>query len=143
MKRLAWLYFSLLFISVLSYGCARSEPGVERTEDEVAAVTATAEANLSALPEDIPVYANAEKLKFAAGNTYFTYEVPGTVDEVVEFYRTELQALGWEKKNNSSEEPLGGSLTLLRSKSDKNVSVTIQGIPESEYVRVLISIILK
>ncbi|MEW6084947.1 MAG: hypothetical protein AB1607_10160 [Chloroflexota bacterium] len=131
-----------ILLAALIAGCSRPEE-IGKTDEQLAASTATAQANVDALPEDVPIREGALNLKFAASNTYISYEVPGTVDEVVEFYRTELQSLGWEKKGNSPESPLGGALTLLRSKPDKNISVTVQSIPDSENVRVLITVILK
>ncbi|MCC6298586.1 MAG: hypothetical protein IT314_04770 [Anaerolineales bacterium] len=123
-------------------GCSRPEE-TGKTDEQIAASTATVQANVDALPDDVPIREGALNLKFAAGNTYITYEAPGTVDEIVEFYRIELQSLGWEKKGNSPESPLGGALTILRSKPDKNISVTVQSIPDSENVRVLITVIPK
>lgn len=140
MKRAVFLIIILL--AALIAGCSRPEE-TGKTDEQLASSTATAQANVDALPEDIPIREGALNLKFAASNTYITYEVPGTVDEIVEFYRTELLSLGWVKKGNSPETPLGGALTLLRSKPDKNISVTVQSIPESENVRVLITVILK
>jgi hypothetical protein len=124
------------------YGCAKPQEET-KTDEQIAASAATVQANIDAIPTDVPIHENAIDLKFAAGNTYISYQVPGTVDEIVEYYRTELQTLGWEKKGNSPEAPLGGALTLLRSKPDKNISVTVQSIPESENVRVLITVIAK
>lgn len=142
MKKIAVLLFVFFIGALGSYGCARpQETGA--TDEQVIATTATAQANIDALPADVPIHENALKLKFAAGNTYISYEVPGTVELIVEYYRTELQALGWEKKGSNPESPLGGAITLLRSKPDKNISVTIQSIPESENVRVLITVIPK
>lgn len=140
MKKRLVLVFIIAVLGI--YGCARPQEGT-KSDEQIASSTATVQANIDALPTDVPIHENADNLKFAAGNTYITYEVPGTVDEIVEFYRTELLALGWEKKGNSPEQPLGGALTLLRSKSDKNISVTVQSIPNSENVRVLITVIAK
>lgn len=140
MYRAVLLIFILL--AVLIAGCSPPEEA-GKTDEQLAASTATAQANVDALPEDVPIREGALNLKFAASNTYITYEVPGTVDEIVEFYRTELESLGWVKRGNSPESPLGGALTLLRSKPDKNISVTVQSIPDSENVRVLITVILK
>lgn len=133
----------VLIVAVLGiYGCARPQEET-KSDEQIASSTATVQANIDALPTDVPIHENATNLKFAAGNTYITYQVPGTVDEIVEFYRAELLALGWEKKGNSPEQPLGGALTILRSKPDKNISVTVQSIPDSENVRVLITVIAK
>lgn len=141
MIKRAFILMSILLAAGVA-SCSRPEE-TGKTDEQIAASTSTAQANVDALPEDVPIREGALNLKFAAANTYITYEVPGTVDEIVEYYRTELQALGWEKKGNSPESPLGGALTLLRSKPDKNISVTIQSIPESENVRVLITVIPK
>ena len=142
MKRPILLVMVLLFIAVAGFGCRPAEV-VGKTDEQLAASTVTAQENIDALPTDVPIHPLAENLKFAAGNTYITYQVPGGMDTIIEYYRTELAGLGWEKKGNSSETPLGGALSLLRSKPDKNISVTIQSIPESENVRVLITVIEK
>ncbi len=139
MKKLAILFIICLGLTA----CSRPADTNAQSDEQIVAATATAQANLDAVPDVVPMHPNGENFKFAANNTYITYEVLGTVDEVVAYYRTEMESLGWEKKNNSSEDPIGGALTLLRSRPDMNISVTIQSIPESEYVRVLITVIPK
>ena len=124
-------------------GCSRPTDEPQKTEDELFAATTTAEANLAGLPTDVPVHPNAEQLRFAASNTSISYIVTGDLDTLVAYYRSELETQGWEKRGNSPESPIGDALTLLRVKPDKNISVTIQGIPESDQVRVLITLILK
>lgn len=119
-------------------------PGTEVEPDtQVVSRTATAEAGYSALPEDVPMHESMVNLKLAANDTYISYEALGTVDEIAQFYKENLAAKGWEKRNNSNEAPIGGAITLLRAKEDANISVTVQSIPESDYVRVLISVIRK
>lgn len=132
----------LLLTGSMMVACSREvESGP--SDVEVLAATATAQANLALVPPDVPIHENAVNLKFAANNTYISYEVLGTVDEIVSYYRDAMNSQGWEKRSHSNEEPIGGAITLLRSKTDKNISVTIQTIPESEYVRVLISVVFK
>lgn len=143
MRRFIAFKLVLLFVTLAGFGCSRPETANDITDEQLIALTATAQANIEGVPPDVPIHENAVKLKFAAGNTYITYQVLGDVDTIVEYYRTEMELLGWEKKNNSADTPIGGALTLLRSKPDKNISVTIQSIPGSEYVRVLISVIGK
>jgi hypothetical protein len=143
MRKLALIVFVLVLVMAAGYGCARPVETDGRTEEQIAAVTAAVQENIETLPTDLPIHPEAEKLKFAAGNTYITYEVLGDVDTIVDYYRTELEAMGWEKRGNSPETPIGGALTILRVKPDKNVSITIQSIPSSDYVRVLINVILK
>lgn len=116
---------------------------VEKSASQIDAATATAQANLDAMPPEIPIHEGGYNFRFAAENTYITYEVDGAFDVIVEYYRAELEVLGWEKINNSNEAPLGEALTLLRSLPDKNISVTIQQIPQRESVRILITVIKK
>ncbi|HXF85088.1 MAG TPA: hypothetical protein VNK49_06835 [Anaerolineales bacterium] len=131
------IVFGMSFLSA----CARGSTTL--SEAESAAQTATVEAGFSAIPEDVPIHESAVNLKLAANNTYISYEALGTVEEITNYYRENLEAIGWEKRNKSNESPVGGVVTLLRSKEDANISVTIQSIPESDYVRVLISILRK
>lgn len=135
----------LLLLTASSLAACSRETVESGPADDAAHVasTATAQANLALVPADVPIHENAVNLKFAAGNTYISYEVLGTLEDIVAYYRDTMASLGWEKRNNSNEQPIGGALTMLRSKPDANISVTIQTIPESEYVRVLISVISK
>ncbi|NWF65588.1 MAG: hypothetical protein HXY38_14930 [Chloroflexi bacterium] len=136
-----------LFVGLIAFmtlaACARTAEENQETEAEAVAATATVAANVAALPPDIPIHPDAEDLKFAASNTSISYIVTGDVDTITNYYRAELEALEWTKRGNSPENPIGDAITLLRVKPDKNISVTIQGIPESDQVRVLIALILK
>ena len=89
---------------------------------------------------DVPIMEGAENLKVGANDTYIAFEAEGTLDDVVQYYRDQLEQLGWEKRGSSPEQPIGGAQTLLRYKPEKNISVTIQSIPESTKVRVLMTI---
>lgn len=143
MKRISFVFLLAVMVLSVVAGCARPTDGAEKSEDELAAATATVQAELAALPADIPIHPNAEQIKFAASNTSISYIVTGDLDTLVDYYRTELETQGWEKRGNSPESPIGDALTLLRVKPDKNISVTIQSIPESDQVRVLLTLILK
>lgn len=142
MKQVTLILLSLLLLLALT-ACSRSTEETSKTDAEIAAATATTQANLSSLPADVPIHPEAEMLKFAAANTSISYIVTGDVETIANYYRTEMETQGWTKRGNSPESPIGGAITLLRVKPDKNVSVTIQSIPESDQVRVLITIILK
>ncbi len=143
MKRIIPAVLLIMIFSFVLYGCSRASEDSGKSDAEVAAATATVQANLDSLPDDVPVHPNAEELKFAAQNTNISYIVLGDLDTLVEYYRAELEGQGWTKRGNSPENPIGDALTLLRIKPDKNISVTIQGIPESDHVRVLITLIIK
>jgi len=140
-RRFGFLLLLLMF-SILA-ACSREVESSAPSDTDVAAGTATALANLASLPPDIPIHDSAINLKLAAENTYISYQALGTPEDIVAYYRDALESQGWERRNNSIEEPIGGATTLLRSKTDKNISITIQSIPESEYVRILISVVLK
>jgi len=143
MKRIAPVILFIMVLSFALYGCSRASEESSQSDTEVAAATATTQANLDSLPADVPIRPEAEELKFAAQNTNISYIVSGGLDANVDYYRAELEAQGWTKRGNSPENPIGDAITLLRVKPDKNISVTIQGIPESDKVRVLITLILK
>ena len=96
----------------------------------------------SGLQDDVPVMDGALNLIVTAKGTYVKYEVVATVDEATEFYKTKMAELGWEQINKQ-DVSFGGNITLLRGKEDKNITVTIQSIPESDQVRVLINVIPK
>lgn len=143
MKRIIPAVLFIIVVSFVLYGCSRPAEDTGKTDTEVAAATATTQANLASLPADVPIHPEAEEIKFAAQNTNISYIVSSGLDANVEYYRVELEAQGWTRRGNSPENPIGDAITLLRVKPDKNISVTIQGIPESEQVRVLITLILK
>ncbi|MCK6584291.1 MAG: hypothetical protein L6Q49_14440 [Anaerolineales bacterium] len=143
MKR---IFAAIIFVMVLAftlYGCSRPAEEAGKTDAEIVAATATTQAHLDSLPADVPIHPEAEELKFAASNTSISYIVLGDVTTITDYYRAELETLEWTKRGNSPENPIGDAITLLRVKPDKNISVTIQGIPESDRVRVLITLILK
>ena len=95
------------------------------------------------VPDDVPMMPGATKLKTTADNTYIAYEVASTtVEAVTKFYQDELLTHGWEQINRS-DSGFGDSITLLRTKPDQNISVTIQSVAGSETVRVQITLIKK
>jgi hypothetical protein len=65
-----------------------------------------------------------------------------TVDIVAKFYQDQLAAAGWEQ-TAGEDSGFAGSLTINRSKPDKNISVSIDTNVVNNGVRVLITIIPK
>ncbi len=95
------------------------------------------------VPETVPVLASAYDLAVTADDTYIAYKAPETYASTVTFYQTELAAQGWEQINKN-DAAFGGSTTLLRSRPEANISVTIQAVPgDDNAVRVLISLTKK
>jgi len=89
--------------------------------------------------EDVPILEGALDLKVTSNGTYITYAALGTVDDATQFYQEQLAALGWEQKNRQ-DSGFGDSITLLRSKPDQNISVTIQSVSGGENIKVLIAL---
>lgn len=142
MKRKLSVVLILIALIVVATACGKPDaPAAGLDEGQSAARTATAEARLASIPEDVPIMDGAENLKVGANDTYIAFEAEGTLDDVVQYYRDQLEQLGWEKRGSSPEQPIGGAQTLLRYKPEKNISVTIQSIPESTKVRVLMTLI--
>lgn len=118
-----------------------TQPEAAPTEPETA--PAEPEATPTAEMSDVPVFEGAEDYKTTGNGTYITYNVPDTTVEIVtKFYQEQLAALGWEQKNKK-DSGFGGSITILRVKPDKNISVTIDTNVVNNGVRVLITLIPK
>ena len=98
------LFFTIPFILAMTLNACSPPQEVEKSASQIEAATATAQANLSAMPPEIPIHESGYNFKFAAENTYISYEVDGAFDVIVEYYRTELERLGWEKINTDPEQ---------------------------------------
>lgn len=95
------------------------------------------------IPEDIPVVEGALELKVTAGGNTIAYQAPETtLETVTAYYQTELETLGWVMVNKK-DSGFADSITLLRKKPDRNLSITLQSIAGSQNVRVLITIVQK
>jgi hypothetical protein len=142
LKKILSVILILTALIIVATACGKqAAPAAGQEEDQSAVRTATAEARLASIPEDVPIMEGAENLKVGANDTYIAFEAEGALDDVVQYYRDQLEQLGWEKRGSSPEQPIGGAQTLLRYKPEKNISVTIQSIPESTKVRVLMTLI--
>ena len=95
------------------------------------------------VPEHVPVLESAYDLQVTADGTYIAYKADEAYAGTVEYYKTELAAEGWEQINKN-DAAFGESITLLRSRPEANISITIQSVPgDEESVRVLISLTKK
>jgi hypothetical protein len=115
------------------------------TESEAGSETGEGATNPYAdigVQDDVPIMDNPIELVVTANGTYIRYKVVSTVEAASEYYKTRLEELGFSAPNKQ-DVGFGGSMTLLRSKEDKNITITLQSIPESEEIRVLISVINK
>ncbi|OGO26721.1 MAG: hypothetical protein A2136_00795 [Chloroflexi bacterium RBG_16_54_11] len=152
--------FSLIFIaasSLLLVACATSGSGGEPTivpgndaetavlPTEPSGLSETAEPETPSTPEtsDFPIFEGAVDYKSTGDGTYISYNVPDTTVEIVsKFYLEQLAAQGWEQKNKQ-DTGFGGSITIVRSKPDTTISVTIDTNAVNNGVRVLITLIPK
>jgi hypothetical protein len=112
-------------------------PAVPQPEAATAGPAATPTENLNVLPEDVPILEGAESLEVTLDGTYISYQAPSTVDDATKFYQDQLEAAGWERVNKK-DSGFGDSITLLRSKPEQNIAVTLQSISGSQNIRVLI-----
>jgi hypothetical protein len=88
-------------------------------------------ADASGLPEDVPVYPNAEETFSTAGMT--TFNSPDDLDSVAAFYREGLAAEGWTVESDDEMEAMVNqvwkkgdrTLTLVASSDDGGSSVMI------------------
>ena len=128
----------VLFLSMISLAACRS--GTIRTSNS-ASSTATAQAALSLIPQDIPIMDGAEDLFAASDGSNITYRVTATLEEAIAFYQEQTAALGWEPLGNDIT--IGSSITIQRSKPERNLSIIIAPISGTTALRVQITTILK
>lgn len=138
MKRLLTI-LGLLVIILGLIACGVKE---EVAPDKSLSATATAQAAITIIPDDVPIPERVEELKVTADGTYISFLVVGTVEDIATYYKEQMVALSWETRSKT-EGGFGDSITLLRYKEDKNISITVQIIPSSDKVRVLITLIPK
>jgi hypothetical protein len=143
-------WIRLIFVLVLFLAACAAPTATETAASQPTATEQASEETvpvIEATPTEaglpVPVFDGAQKYRSSNNNTYISYEVPDTTVEVVAaFYREQLAAEGWEQKNKT-DTGFGGSVTILRSKPDKNISVSIDTNVVNNGVRVLITIIPK
>lgn len=138
MKRL----LVILGLVVIILGLAACGSQETPSPDDGSSATATAQAAIGLIPEDVPIPEGAVELKVTTDGSYISFQVAGTVANLTAYYQEQMAALGWETRSQT-EGGFGDSITLLRYKEDKNISITLQSIPNSDMIRVLITLIPK
>ena len=147
MKRVNCLLLAFLLLS-LAAACGGGAPtpdtgggGVPTGGGETGGAPPAAPTPTEASAQaDVPIMEGAIELKITSGGNLINYQVEETtVDEVTKFYQEALAAMGWEQLSKR-DSGFGDSITLLRSKPDQNISVTIQSIAGSNNVRVMITL---
>ena len=144
--KLLSLVFVIALASALSACAASGSADIatvapENTQSEV--IPAEPEATPTPEISDVPIFEGAVDYKSTGDGTYITYNVPDTTVEIVSnFYKEQLAAQGWEQINKK-DTGFGESITIMRSKPEMNVSVTINTNVVNKGVRVLITLIPK
>jgi hypothetical protein len=88
--------------------------------------------------EDIPVPEAAYQLQVARQGTNISFQVDGTIDEIVGFYTEQLEALGWNKATNP-DSAVGSIATLFRkNEAGDQLSINMQKNELGGFVRVTI-----
>ncbi len=122
-------------------GSATTEPasasgGVTSTQAEAPTQVLSAEQRV---PEDIPIPEGASNLQVDSRGKTFTFSVAMPVPELIDYFVTELTALGWET-TGGSESMIGLGGTVVRRKGADRVTVTMNGNPNTDDVFVQINL---
>ncbi|MBI4769017.1 MAG: hypothetical protein HY784_01035 [Chloroflexi bacterium] len=91
------------------------------------------------IPEDVPIYQGAAHLQVDSRGATITYSARGTLQELFDFYETELEARGWSAVGGS-DSLFGKLATVLRTKGDGRISVTMNGNPNTDEIFVQINL---
>jgi hypothetical protein len=90
--------------------------------------TATAQEMYNQIPVDVPVMEGAYELRVSSTGNSISYRVEAVFEDVIQFYQEQTLAMGWEQLGG--EQIMMESITMQRTKQDKNMSIlisTIQG----------------
>lgn len=76
-------------------------------------------------PADVPIMDGAYRLQTARAGTSISYQVDGSIEDVVAFYQEELEKLGWQA-TGTGDALIGPRATLVREKEDARMSINLQ-----------------
>lgn len=118
------------------------EAGGEETEAPVEEAGTGGEVPVSdnGVPADIPVPENAYQLQVVRNGQIVSYQVDGSIDDIVTFYTDTLPGFGWEK-TNSPDTVVAALASLLReNEAGDNMSISMQANELGGFVRITISV---
>jgi hypothetical protein len=126
-----------LFILVLISGIAacQNNPGPSL---DVSSSTATAQEMFIRIPEDIPVMEGAYNLRVSSSGNSISYRVQAVFEDVILFYQEQTVVMGWEQLGG--EQIMSDSITMQRTKPDKNMSILISAVQDSDEVLVQVMV---
>jgi hypothetical protein len=123
--------------AVVSEQAEQDQP-VETAESQPAAPEEGSEE--SEVPEDLPIMPGSRKLNVTSEGTNISYEVDGSIDDVVSFYQQELPNYAWDMTRTPDNALSNmGTLSRLNENGDR-LAISLQYNPMAEFVVVRIFI---
>jgi hypothetical protein len=93
-----------------------------------------------AVPEDIPVIPGAYKMDVISNGTQVNFTVDGDIEYVMDYYSTELEALGW-MPTRAPDSAIGSIGTMSRENAEGDVvSLNMSYNANGDFVLVQIAI---
>jgi len=129
-----------LIILVLVFGISACRDNSNASAD-ISSTTATAQEMFNRIPIDIPVMEGAFNLRVSSSSNNISYRVQAVFEDVVRFYQEQTIAMGWEQLGG--EQIMMDSITMQRTKPDKNMSILISSVQDSGEVLVQVMIASK
>ena len=127
----------LFFILLLLYGVSACQKNPDSTAGDASA-TATAQEMVSRIPEDIPVMEGSFNLRVSSSGNDISYRVKAVFEKVIKFYQEQTITMGWEQLGG--EQIMSDSITMQRTKPDRNMSILIAAVQGSDEVLVQVMI---
>jgi hypothetical protein len=108
------------------------------TSAQAANATATAQEMFTRIPSDIPVMEGAYNLRVSSSSNNVSYRVQAIFEDVIKYYQEQTVTMGWEQLGG--EQVMSDSITMQRTKPDKNMSILISAVQDSDEVLVQVMI---
>jgi hypothetical protein len=115
---------------------------VEETEAPVEEAGTGGEVPVSenGVPVDIPVPEEAYQLQVVRQGRIVSFQMDGTIDDLVAYFAENLEAVGWEQ-TNSPDTNVGSVASMLRrNEAGDQMSITMQANELGGFVRVTVSV---
>jgi hypothetical protein len=118
---------------------SEAQPGPEQTAETE--ITPAAPSGPEGAASDLPIMENAYKLQVLRGGNSVTYQVDGSIQDVVNFYQEALPQYGWEMAG-PPDSAVGSIATMLRkNQAGDSMSINMQENKLGGFVSITIQII--
>jgi hypothetical protein len=129
--------FCFLFITIGLNACQNHE----QTSIGTANATSAAEEIFLRLPGDVPVMKDAFELRVSSSGNSISYRVQAKFEDVIKYYQDQTVAMGWEQLGG--EQIMLDSITMQRQRPDKNMSILISALQDSDEILVRLMVASK